>query len=138
MTLAEFQREAARTSAAPFPERERLLVQTLGLCGESGEVADLVKKHAWHGASLDKAVMVDELGDVGRRGPCSTFRWTMRIQIVPVGTRPSASPPLSLQNITGKAKVQPSDRRQQPNPVEDNSAARPGPRRAARRTAARP
>lgn len=64
MTLEEFQREAARTSAAPFPERERLLVQTLGLCGESGEVADIVKKHAWHGAPLDKAVMVDELGDV--------------------------------------------------------------------------
>lgn len=64
MTLAEYQREAARTSAAPFPERERLLVQTLGLCGESGEVADLVKKHAWHGKLLDADIMADELGDV--------------------------------------------------------------------------
>lgn len=64
MTLADYQREAARTSSAPFPERERLLVQTLGLCGESGEVADLVKKHAWHGRKLDRAEIADELGDV--------------------------------------------------------------------------
>ena len=64
MTLADYQREAARTSSAPFPERERLLVQTLGLCGEAGEVANLVKKHAWHGAALDAVRMTDELGDV--------------------------------------------------------------------------
>lgn len=64
MTLSDFQRKAARTSSAPFPERERLLVQTLGLCGEAGEVADLVKKHAWHGAALDEQRIAEELGDV--------------------------------------------------------------------------
>lgn len=64
MTFADYQREALRTSSAPFPERERLLVQTLGLCGEAGEVAEMVKKHAWHGQPLDADVMADELGDV--------------------------------------------------------------------------
>lgn len=64
MTLSDYQRAAARTSAAPFPERERLLVQTLGLCGEAGEVADLVKKATWHGKPLDGATVADELGDV--------------------------------------------------------------------------
>jgi NTP pyrophosphatase (non-canonical NTP hydrolase) len=44
MTFDDYQAGAARTSAAPWPERERLMVQTLGLCGEAGEVADLVKK----------------------------------------------------------------------------------------------
>jgi len=64
MTLQEFQTACARTSAAPFPERERLLVQTLGLCGEAGEVADLVKKATWHGRPLCPADIAIELGDV--------------------------------------------------------------------------
>lgn len=64
MTLGDYQRAAARTSAAPWPERERLLVQTLGLCGEAGEVADLVKKEAWHGRPLTNDVLANELGDV--------------------------------------------------------------------------
>lgn len=36
----------------------------LGLCGESGEVADLVKKHLYQGHELDKGRVVEELGDV--------------------------------------------------------------------------
>lgn len=64
MTFDDYQREAKRTSAAPWPERERLLVQTLGLCGEAGEVADLVKKDAWHGKPLTSVALADELGDV--------------------------------------------------------------------------
>lgn len=64
MTLAEYQAQAKRTSAAPWPERERLLVQTLGLCGEAGEVADMVKKAAWHGKPLDLTKLQSELGDV--------------------------------------------------------------------------
>jgi NTP pyrophosphatase (non-canonical NTP hydrolase) len=64
MTFIEYQIQAARTSAAPWPERERLMVQTLGLCGESGEVADMVKKASWHGLALDSDKLRDELGDV--------------------------------------------------------------------------
>ena len=66
MTLNEFQGACSRTHDAPFPERERLFVMALGLCGEAGEVADLVKKHAWHGRSREdfRSVLAEELGDV--------------------------------------------------------------------------
>jgi NTP pyrophosphatase (non-canonical NTP hydrolase) len=64
MTFDEYQAAAARTSAAPFPERERPLVQCLGLCGESGELADLIKKAAWHGQPLSRERFIDEAGDV--------------------------------------------------------------------------
>ena len=64
MTFTEFQQAALRTSAAPFPDRERPMVQTLGLCGEAGEVAEMVKKASWHGKPVDTALMCDELGDV--------------------------------------------------------------------------
>lgn len=36
----------------------------LGLCGESGEVADLVKKHLYQGHPLNKERIAEELGDV--------------------------------------------------------------------------
>lgn len=36
----------------------------LGLCGETGECADLVKKHLYQGHGLDKAHIAKELGDV--------------------------------------------------------------------------
>lgn len=64
MTFYEYQVAAARTSAAPFPERERPMVQGLGLCGEAGEVADTIKKATWHGIPADPQKISDELGDV--------------------------------------------------------------------------
>ena len=64
MTLHDYQQAALRTSAAPFDNRERPLVQGLGLCGEAGEVADLLKKQAWHGLELDREKLAEELGDV--------------------------------------------------------------------------
>ena len=36
----------------------------LGLTGEAGEVADLVKKHVYHSHELDRTKMITELGDV--------------------------------------------------------------------------
>ncbi len=41
-----------------------ILNGVLGLCGESGEAIDLVKKHIFQGHELDKAKMAKELGDV--------------------------------------------------------------------------
>lgn len=65
MTFADYATAAARTAHAPgLDESQRLLVQTLGLCGEAGEVADLVKKDAWHGKPLTNERLADELGDV--------------------------------------------------------------------------
>lgn len=65
MTFKDYAAAAARTAHAPgLDESQRLLVQTLGLCGEAGEVADLVKKDAWHGKPLSDDVLAEELGDV--------------------------------------------------------------------------
>lgn len=41
-----------------------LITSVLGLCGESGEVADLLKKSRHQGVELDRDEMLDELGDV--------------------------------------------------------------------------
>lgn len=62
MTFSDYQREALRTSIAE-PHRERLLVQALGLNGEAGEVAELIKKWAWHGQPLDADKLSIEIGD---------------------------------------------------------------------------
>lgn len=64
MTFDAYQDAAKRTSAAPYPDRERPLVQCLGLCGETGELADLIKKAAWHGKPLSAERFLDEAGDV--------------------------------------------------------------------------
>jgi NTP pyrophosphatase (non-canonical NTP hydrolase) len=36
----------------------------MGLCGESGEAIDIVKKHLAQGHELDKAHLAKELGDI--------------------------------------------------------------------------
>ena len=36
----------------------------MGLCGESGEAIDIVKKHIAQGHELDKEHLIGELGDV--------------------------------------------------------------------------
>lgn len=36
----------------------------LGLCGESGEVADLIKKWRYQDHAIDYGVLVEELGDI--------------------------------------------------------------------------
>ena len=41
-----------------------LLNGALGLTGEAGEVADLIKKHIFHGHDLTPEELVKELGDV--------------------------------------------------------------------------
>ena len=46
-----------------FLNAERLPVMVLGLCGEAGEVADLVKEHLWHGKDYPHAEIKNELGD---------------------------------------------------------------------------
>ena len=41
-----------------------LLNGVMGLCGESGEVIDIVKKHISQGHALNKEKLIEELGDV--------------------------------------------------------------------------
>lgn len=44
--------------------REQIINAALGLAGEAGEVADLIKKQMFHGHNADVTAMIKELGDV--------------------------------------------------------------------------
>lgn len=66
MTPNEYQDAALRTASDhmyPTPHENMLLEGVLGLCGESGEAADLVKKVIFQGHPLDKTKIAEELGD---------------------------------------------------------------------------
>ena len=62
MTLDDYQQLAARTMGPRTPERQ-LANAALGLAGEAGEVADMLKKHLFHDHPLDRDAVVKELGD---------------------------------------------------------------------------
>ena len=64
MTINEYQRLAMTTLNPALSEKEVLLNGVMGLCGESGEAIDLVKKWMMQGHELDKAHLAKELGDV--------------------------------------------------------------------------
>ena len=64
MEINEYQSLAMTTMNKALSEREILINSVMGLCGESGEVIDLVKKHVSHGHPLNKEKLIDELGDV--------------------------------------------------------------------------
>ena len=59
MTPNEYQTEALRTAGKPD-----ILNGVMGLCGESGECIDLVKKSMFQCHELDKEHLAKELGDV--------------------------------------------------------------------------
>lgn len=65
-TLAEYQSLAARTHGANGKERDEkvIAIDALGLAGEAGEVADLIKKYIGHGHPVDREKVAKELGDV--------------------------------------------------------------------------
>jgi NTP pyrophosphatase (non-canonical NTP hydrolase) len=44
-------------------EKLELVMLGLGAAGEAGEVADLVKKHVFHGHPLDREKLIKEIGD---------------------------------------------------------------------------
>jgi len=45
-------------------KKDVLINGVMGLCGESGEVIDIVKKHLAQNHPLDKEKIIEELGDV--------------------------------------------------------------------------
>lgn len=64
MTINEYQKLALTTANPNLSEKDMLLNGVMGLCGEAGEVIDLVKKHLAQGHALDKEHLAKELGDV--------------------------------------------------------------------------
>ena len=64
MTGNEYQQLALRTLNPELSERDILINGVMGLCGESGEAIDIIKKHLAQGHPLDKEKLAGELGDV--------------------------------------------------------------------------
>lgn len=65
MVFAMYQQQADKTSGfSGQATLERLVVASLGLVGESGELAELVKKVVGHGHPLDAGKMEEEMGDL--------------------------------------------------------------------------
>lgn len=64
MTINEYQKLAMTTLNSELSKREVLINSVMGLCGESGEAIDIVKKWMAQGHELDKAHLSKELGDI--------------------------------------------------------------------------
>ncbi len=63
-TLNEYQSLASRTAGAGGDGQRRLVIAALGLAGEAGEFANMVKKLTAHGHEISPETLADELGDV--------------------------------------------------------------------------
>lgn len=64
MNINEYQMLAMRTLNKNISKKDMLINSMMGLCGESGETIDLVKKHLFHSHPLDKEHLIKELGDI--------------------------------------------------------------------------
>ena len=69
MKVNEYQELAMRTLNPKLTEndimkKDALIISMMGLCGESGEAIDIVKKWLAQGHELDRAHLIEELGDV--------------------------------------------------------------------------
>lgn len=64
MDFKEYQGKAFRTVPSNETRKDLLANFSMGLAGESGEVIDQLKKHLYHGHTLDIAHVAEELGDI--------------------------------------------------------------------------
>ena len=64
MDLNTYQTLAMQTDSQYKNQTDRLMNAVMGLCGESGETIDIVKKHLFQGHELNKDDLVEELGDI--------------------------------------------------------------------------
>ena len=64
MKANEYQKLAMTTLNPALSKKDVLINGAMGLCGESGEVIDIVKKWLAQGHELDKEKILKELGDV--------------------------------------------------------------------------
>lgn len=63
MTPNEYQQLVMRTAGGFENERDALLLSGLGIAGESGEVADHIKKVVFHGHDMNSFKLLTEIGD---------------------------------------------------------------------------
>ncbi len=64
MTINEYQKLAMTTLNPALGKKDVLINGVMGLCGESGEAIDIVKKWLAQGHALDKGKLAKELGDI--------------------------------------------------------------------------
>lgn len=64
LSANEYQWLAMRTKPVYYGDNDQLINAALGLCGEAGEFADLLKKYLYQGHVLDDECLIKELGDV--------------------------------------------------------------------------
>ena len=64
MKINEYQKLAMITLNKDLSNKDILINAVMGLCGESGEAIDIVKKHLHQGHELDKDKLIKELGDI--------------------------------------------------------------------------
>jgi len=64
MTINEYQKLAMTTLNPELSEKDVLINGVMGLCGESGEAIDIVKKWLAQGHDLDRGKLKKELGDI--------------------------------------------------------------------------
>ena len=64
MEVNEYQKLAMTTLNPALNKRDILINSVMGLCGESGEAIDIVKKWMAQGHELDRERLAKELGDI--------------------------------------------------------------------------
>lgn len=64
MRIDEYQKKALSFENKDYSFDRRLENAVLGLAGEAGECADIVKKWLFQGHDLEEDKLIDELGDV--------------------------------------------------------------------------
>ena len=64
MTINEYQKLAMTTLNPELDQKDVLINGVMGLCGESGEAIDIVKKWLAQGHELDREKLAKELGDI--------------------------------------------------------------------------
>jgi NTP pyrophosphatase (non-canonical NTP hydrolase) len=64
MNLIDYELAVEATASKELDDEEILVNSALGLAGESGEIADFIKKYKFHGKPFDRDYVVKELGDI--------------------------------------------------------------------------
>lgn len=64
MDFKEYEKISERTAPKNNLLDVDLVIGAMGLCGEAGEVSEVIKKIVFHGHKMDALKIADELGDV--------------------------------------------------------------------------